>query len=76
MKIAKLCKKSVLKKSDFINKELNIYTKINRYINEFIEANLVIEIGNKQKHLFGATTRSFCLSEKGAAFVDGLNLNF
>ena len=39
-------------------------------------ANLVIEIGNKQKHLFGATTRSFCLSEKGAAFVDGLNLNF
>ena len=29
MKIAKLCKKSVLKKSDFINKELNIYTKIN-----------------------------------------------
>ena len=76
MKIAKLCKKSVLKKSDFINKELNIYTKINRYINEFIEANLVIEIGNKQKHLFGATSRSFCLSEKGAAFVDGLNLNF
>ena len=76
MKLAKLCKKSVLKKSDFINKELNIYTKINRYINEFIEANLVIEIGNKQKHLFGATTRSFCLSEKGAAFVDGLNLNF
>ena len=76
MKIAKLCKKSVLKKSDFINKELNIYTKINRYINEFIEANLVIEIGNQQKHLFGATTRSFCLSEKGAAFVDGLNLNF
>ena len=55
---------------------MNIYTKTNRYINEFIEANLVLEIGNKQKHLFGATTRSFCLSEKGAAFVDGLNLNF
>ncbi len=76
MKIAKLCKKAVLKKSDFNKTELNIYTKINRYINEYIEADLIVDVGNKQKHLFGATTRSFCLSEKGAAFVDGLNLNF
>ena len=51
-------------KNRFYKKELNIYTKINRYINEFIEANLVIEIGNKQKHLFGATTRSFFYQKK------------
>ena len=76
MKIAKLCKKSAIKKSDFNKTENNIYTKINRYINEFTAANLIVEIGNNQKHLFGATTRSFALTDTGAAFVDGLNLNF
>ena len=64
------------KKSDFNKTENNIYTKINRYINEFTAANLIVEIGNNQKHLFGATTRSFALTDTGAAFVDGLNLNF
>ena len=76
MKIAKLCKKAVLKKSDFNKTELNIYTKINRYINEYIEADLIVDVGNKQKHLFGATTRSVFLTDTGAAFVDGLNLDF
>ena len=76
MKLAKLCKKKVLKKSDFNKTELNIYTKINRYINEYIEADLIADVGNKQKHLFGATTRSVFLTDTGAAFVDGLNLNF
>ena len=63
MKIAKSMKEFNLKNLILLNKELNIYTKINRYINEFIEANLVIEIGNK-KHLFRATKRSFYLTEK------------
>ena len=76
MKIAKLCKNKVFKKSDFNKTELNIYTKINRYINEYIEADLIADVGNKQKHLFGATTRSVFLTDTGAAFVDGLNLNF
>ena len=69
-------KKIVLKKSDFNKTELNIYTKINRYINEYIEADLIADVGNKQKHLFGATTRSVFLTDTGAAFVDGLNLDF
>ena len=76
MKIAKLCQKKVLKKSDFNKTELNIYTKINRYINEYIEADLIADVGYKQKHLFGATTRSVFLTDTGAAFVDGLNLDF
>ena len=76
MKLAKLCKKIVLKKSDFNKTELNIYTKINRYINEFVEANLIVDMGNKQKHIFGANTKSVALTDTGAVFVDGLNLNF
>jgi len=69
-------KKIFLKKSDFNKTGLNIYTKINRYINEFFEANLIVDMGNKQKHIFGANTKLVVLKNTGAVFVDGLNQNF
>ena len=55
---------------------MNIFKKINRYINEFDGANLIVDIGNKQKHIFGVNTKSVVLTDKGSVFVDVLNLNF